>query len=117
MLRLFYHNCDAVLANSGREPFGLVGLEAMAAGGTVFTGNTGEEYVNHLRNAIVLDTDDPREAAWYMHYLQQHPGEDERMREAARQTAETYVWDRIIENLLTKVEYLARGRMPITEDD
>jgi glycosyltransferase involved in cell wall biosynthesis len=117
MLRFFYHSCDAVLANSGREPFGLVGLEAMAAGGTVFTGNTGEEYVSHLQNAIVLDTDDPREAAWYMQYLEQHPGEDERMREAARETAERYIWDRVIENLLTKVSYLAKGRDPLTTEE
>lgn len=33
MLRPFYAAADAVLANSGHEPFGLVGLEAMAAGG------------------------------------------------------------------------------------
>jgi hypothetical protein len=44
---------DGVLANSGREPFGLVGLETMAAGGTAFTGNTGEEYAQHMDNAVV----------------------------------------------------------------
>src|SRR5205807_10074409 len=33
----------AVVANSGHEPFGLVGLEAMAAGGVAFVGATGEE--------------------------------------------------------------------------
>jgi glycosyltransferase involved in cell wall biosynthesis len=117
MLRLLYRNSDAVLANSGREPFGLVGLEAMAAGGTVFTGNTGEEYVTHLENAIVLETDDPREAAWYMDYLREHPGEDERMRGAARETAERYIWDRVIANFLTKVSYLAHGRNPAPEED
>ncbi|MBV9133757.1 MAG: glycosyltransferase family 4 protein, partial [Chloroflexi bacterium] len=36
-LRVLYRAADGVLANSGREPFGLVGLEAMAAGGTAFT--------------------------------------------------------------------------------
>ena len=30
--RLLFHGVDAVLANSGHEPFGLVGLETMAAG-------------------------------------------------------------------------------------
>jgi len=131
MLRYLYRDSDAVLANSGREPFGLVGLEAMAAGGTVFTGSTGEEYVNHLQNAIVLETDDPREAAYYMEYLEQHPGEDERMRENARETAQRYVWDNVIANLLSKVRYLSRdrnapskttstleyGRDPILEED
>jgi len=108
MLQLLYRSCDAVLANSGREPFGLVGLEAMAAGGTAFTGNTGEEYVRHLENAIVLETDDPREAAWYVDYLEEHAEERDRMRDAARETAARYVWDRVVENLLGKVEYLAR---------
>ncbi len=36
-----YGACDAVLANSGHEPFGLVGLEVMAAGGIAVTGPTG----------------------------------------------------------------------------
>jgi glycosyltransferase involved in cell wall biosynthesis len=48
MLRLLYHIADGVLANWGHEPFGLVGLEAMAAGGTAYTGHTGEEYVSHF---------------------------------------------------------------------
>ncbi len=65
-LGVLYRAADGVLANSGREPFGLVGLEAMAAGGTVYTGNTGEEYARHLDNAVVLDTADPAEAAWYV---------------------------------------------------
>jgi len=39
LLRLIYHASSAVLANSGREPFGLVGLETMAAGGIAFTGS------------------------------------------------------------------------------
>lgn len=34
-LRPFYATADAVLAASGHEPFGLMGLEAMAAGGLV----------------------------------------------------------------------------------
>jgi hypothetical protein len=55
-LRPFYAAADAVMANSGHEPFGLVGLEVMAAGGIVFTGTTGEEYTLGGRSAIALDT-------------------------------------------------------------
>ena len=33
--RVLFRGSAAVLANSGREPFGLVGLETMAAGGVV----------------------------------------------------------------------------------
>src|SRR5690606_10308548 len=39
--RLLFRSSDAVLANSGREPFGLVGLETMAAGGLACPGCTG----------------------------------------------------------------------------
>ena len=42
-LSALYAAADAVLANSGREPFGLVGLEAIAAGGIAVCGATGEE--------------------------------------------------------------------------
>src|SRR5262249_20468424 len=61
VLSAFYRASDGVLANSGREPFGLVGLEVMASGGVAFTGATGEEYARPFRNAIVLETDDPKE--------------------------------------------------------
>ena len=68
-LRALYRAADGVLANFGREPFGLVGLETMAAGRTAFTGNSGEEYARHMDNAVVLDTADPSQAAWCVTYL------------------------------------------------
>jgi glycosyltransferase involved in cell wall biosynthesis len=92
-LRLLYRAADAVLANSGREPFGLVGLETMAAGGTAYTGNTGEEYARHRDNAVVLDTADPAEAAFYVGYLNTHPELQKRLRESAHATARQFVWD------------------------
>jgi glycosyltransferase involved in cell wall biosynthesis len=117
-LRLLYHSADGVLANSGREPFGLVGLETMAAGGAAFTGNTGEEYVSHLQNAIVLETAEADEAAWYVRYLARYPEASARMRESARQTATSFVWGRVLANLRSKVEYLAwrQGALPALSD-
>jgi glycosyltransferase involved in cell wall biosynthesis len=109
-LRLLYRAADGVLANSGREPFGLVGLEAMAAGGTAFTGNTGEEYARHLENAVVLDTADPAEAAWYVAYLADRPGEQERLRTEARATARLFTWDRVLDQLLARVRVLAAAQ-------
>ena len=61
MLHVFYAAADFVLANSKHEPFGLVGLEAMAAGGVVFTGPTGETYSSDGEGAIALDTEQPGE--------------------------------------------------------
>lgn len=107
MLRLLYRAADAVLANSGSEPFGLVGLEAMAAGGVVFTGQTGEDYVRHLQNAIVLDTGDAAEAAWYVADLAERPEAREVLRREARETAGEFTWDRVLEELLGKIAFLA----------
>jgi glycosyltransferase involved in cell wall biosynthesis len=109
-LRVLYRAADGVLANSGREPFGLVVLEAMAAGGMAFTGNTGEEYARHLENAVVLDTADPAEAAWYVAYLDDRPREQQRLRTGARQTARRFAWECVLEQLLARAQVLAVGR-------
>ena len=116
LLRPLYAASDAVLVNSGREPFGLVGLEAMAAGAVAFTGGTGEEYAVHLENAIVLETSDPEEAAWYVQYLERSPAAAKQLSREARRTARRFLWDRVVENLLDKVEFLAMRRgMSVTE--
>jgi len=52
---VLYAAADGVLANSVSEPFGLVGFEAMAAKGVVYTGGTGEDYAAPARNAVVLE--------------------------------------------------------------
>ena len=57
--RVLYHAADGVLANSKHEPFGIVGLEAMAAGGIAYTGGTGEDYAIPFINSFVVETEDP----------------------------------------------------------
>ncbi len=106
-LRLLYHASNAVLANSGREPFGLVGLETMAAGGIAFTGSTGEDYAISFHNSIVLETSAPKEIESYVVYLSSHPEEEEKIRKAARHTAARFTWEQIIENLVQRLEYQA----------
>jgi len=103
-----YRAADAVLANSGREPFGLVGLEAMAAGGTVFTGSTGEDYAIPFVNSIVLETGSPEEIVSYLTYLQVHPDKHERMRRLAVHTARYFTWEAAVDNLIGKLEAQAR---------
>ncbi|HEU5440947.1 MAG TPA: glycosyltransferase, partial [Ktedonobacterales bacterium] len=68
-VRLCYAAADATLANSGHEPFGLVGLEVMAAGGVAFVGSTGEDYAVSFENCVSLDTDDPDEIVGYLLHL------------------------------------------------
>jgi glycosyltransferase involved in cell wall biosynthesis len=107
-VRTTYAAADATLANSGHEPFGLVALEVMAAQGIAVTGSTGEDYAISFENAIVTETEDPDEIVGYLLYLRRHPEEQERIRYAGRNTAQQFLWDQVIKNLVSKLEFLAR---------
>lgn len=107
-LQPLYRAAHGVLANSGHEPFGIVGLEAMAAGGVVYTGCSGEDYAISLVNSIVLETSDPMEIVSYAMYLRDFPEEATRIRESARHTARYFTWEAAIRNLISKVENQAR---------
>ncbi|HLI91047.1 MAG TPA: glycosyltransferase [Ktedonobacteraceae bacterium] len=107
-VRTTYAAADATLANSGHEPFGLVALEVMAARGIAVTGSTGEDYAISFENAIVTETDDPDEIVGYLLYLRRHPEEQERIRSSGHLTARQFLWERVIENLIGKLEFLVR---------
>ncbi len=107
-LRFLYRASDGVLANSGHEPFGIVGLEAMAAGGVAFTGCTGEDYAIPFVNAFVLETADPMEIVNYVMYLCENPDEGVRIRKAAKHTARYFTWDAAVNNLISKLKNQAR---------
>lgn len=98
--RLLFRGSDAVLANSSREPFGLVGLEAMAAGGLACTGCTGEDYALAGQNALVLETGEPEEFLGMFARLQQAPERLRAMRQAGRRTARRFTWPEIVESVL-----------------
>jgi len=95
-----------VLANSGHEPFGLVGLEAMAAGGVAFVGATGEEYARPYANAVVVETDDPVELANALRGLVERPELAERLREAARRDAAEMTWPVVVDGLLERLRFV-----------
>jgi glycosyltransferase involved in cell wall biosynthesis len=102
--RTLFRAADAVLANSGREPFGLVGLEAMAAGGVACTGCTGEDYVVPGRNALVLQTADPNEFLGLFDQLRSDPTREQELRREGRATARAFAWSEVIRtNLLPRV--------------
>lgn len=113
MLRPFYAAADAVLANSKHEPFGLVGLEAMAARGVVFTGPTGESYSIDGQGALALDTEDANEIVLELLNLAKHPERVEALRQAAISTATRFCWDKVLDVLLEKVD-LAACRQGVT---
>lgn len=104
--RLLYRACSAVLANSGHEPFGLVGLEVMAAKGLAITGSTGEDYAQHLLNSIVLDTEDPSEIVGNLLYMRLNPSLERDLRRIGQLTSRFYVWDTVLAKLISKLQYL-----------
>ncbi|MFN2459158.1 MAG: glycosyltransferase family 4 protein [Candidatus Velthaea sp.] len=101
-----YAACDAVLANSGKEPFGLVGLEVMAAGGIAVCGSTGEEYADPFVNALVCDTGDGRELATYLRALLTDDTLKDELRRQGAQTAARYTWHNVLASLARKVAYV-----------
>jgi glycosyltransferase involved in cell wall biosynthesis len=98
--RVLFRGSAAVLANSGREPFGLVGLETMAVGGVACTGATGEDYVAPGTNALVLETTDPQEFVSLYGALHEDPSRERAMRRAGRATAQRYAWPQMVQGVL-----------------
>jgi alpha-amylase len=117
MLRVFYAAADAVLANSGHEPFGLVGLEAMAAGGIVFVGSTGEEYATG-GGAFSTDTNRAEEIVTPLLHLQNEPQEAQAQRDRARRHAAAFTWDRVEDVLFNKLndQALQQGLLTFSPD-
>jgi glycosyltransferase involved in cell wall biosynthesis len=107
-LHALYVAADAVLANSGKEPFGLVGLEVMAVGGVAVCGSTGEDYAEPFVNGLVCDSDDGRELAEYLKATFAGERRADRLRQAGYATANRYVWPTVLETLEHKLAYVAR---------
>ena len=102
-----YGAVTAVLANSGKEPFGLVGLEVMAARGIPVCGSTGEDYARPFDNAIVVDSGDPHELAAYLRRIIHDDHLAGRIRKRARKTAQRYTWSAALDILSAKLAALA----------
>jgi glycosyltransferase involved in cell wall biosynthesis len=103
--RVLFRASDSVLANSGHEPFGLVGLETMAAGGIACTGCSGEDYATPGQNALVLQTGDPEEFMGLYARLRAHPDQARSLRREGRSTARHYAWTEVFErSLLPRVD-------------
>jgi glycosyltransferase involved in cell wall biosynthesis len=112
--RVLFRASDAVLANSSHEPFGLVGLETMAAGGVACTGCSGEDYAVPGQNALVLETGDPREFIGLYERLRRRPGDQRALRRAGRATARRYAWPEVVERMLLPRIELERPRRSTT---
>lgn len=110
VLRALYAAADGVLANSEKEPFGLVGLEVMASGGIAFVGRTGEDYAVPYGNSVVVQTDDPRELGAHLATLRGDPALATRIRAAGRETAGRFSWPLVLDGYEAAWDAAARLR-------
>jgi glycosyltransferase involved in cell wall biosynthesis len=116
LCRVLYRVSAAVLANSGHEPFGLVGLETMAIGGVACTGGTGEDYAEHGWNALVLEADDPDEFVAQYRRLLSDPVAERLLRRRAMSTARRYAWPDIMQRHVTSLVHVdGPGEAPPTD--
>ncbi len=97
VLRALYTAADGVLANSVKEPFGLVGLEVMASGGIAYVGRTGEDYAVPFGNAVVVQGDDPRELLTAYGTLRARRDLAVTIRGEGRVTARRFAWPRLLD--------------------
>jgi len=112
--RMLFRSAAAVLANSHHEPFGLVGLETMAAGGIACTGCSGEDYAVPGQNALVLETESPREFLALFRRLRSRPRDAASLRREGQRTARRFAWPQVVERvLLPRVELAYRGNSPV----
>ena len=105
-LYALYVAADAVLANSLKEPFGLVGLEVMAVGGIPVCGATGEDYAEPFVNSLVVDTVDGRELAEYLRAIYGDERAGDRMRQAGYATANRFLWPHVLDTLGHKLDFI-----------
>ena len=111
--RVLFHTANVVLANSGVEPFGLVGLETMAVGGVAFVGSTGEDYVTPGFDAVSLQTNDPLEIVHHTTYLHRSSEATRQIRRAAKRSASRHTWSVVIErSFLPLLEQLGVQSLP-----
>ncbi|MBM3941014.1 MAG: glycosyltransferase family 4 protein [SAR202 cluster bacterium] len=98
--QLLFNGVTAVLANSSKEPFGLVGLETMAAGGVAMVGATGEDYATHGYDSISIQSNDPSEIVTNVRRLVDSPGWARWLRDNAHHMARRYTWNSVCQRAL-----------------
>ncbi len=93
-----YTIVDAAIFPSLYEPFGIVALEAMAAGANVIASSVGglAEVVRHKENGLTVYANDPMSIVWAVNQLLGDPiAAAERRHRAAAEIEELYGWRHI----------------------
>ncbi len=102
-----YAVSDAAVFPSLYEPFGIVALEAMAAGAPVVTSDIGgfREVVRHLETGVHTWAGNPGSVAWGIKQVLGNPKLAAKLRAAGRREVETrYGWDRIARQTIAVYE-------------
>lgn len=93
-----YRIADAAIFPSLYEPFGIVALEAMAAGCNVIASSVGGlgEVVRHLHNGLTVMPDNPMSIVWAVNQIFADPEAAARRRSAAlNEIRSVYNWNRV----------------------
>ncbi len=118
---MLYRLADVAVFPSLYEPFGIVALEAMAAGLPPVVSDTGgiSEVVMHGRNGLKARTGDPRSLAENILWMLRHPEEVARMRrQALEDVRRFYDWDLIAAQTIEVYRDILRerGQKPWAEE-
>lgn len=93
-----YNLVDAAVFPSLYEPFGIVALEAMAAGCNVIASDVGglSEVVHHMHNGLTIIANNPQSIAWGVDILFEEEARARQWRESALLDVKTlYRWEEI----------------------
>lgn len=107
-----YHAADVFLLPSIHEPFGIVVLEAWAAGCPVVASRVGgiPGFATHLRNAFLFEPGDVSHAVTGLTSVLLHPALGRTLAEAGRRrAAERFDWIKVTEELVHLYEDVRRA--------
>lgn len=108
-----YTIIDAAIFPSLYEPFGIVALEAMAAGANVIASSVGglAEVVRHQENGLTVYVNDPMSIVWAVNQLFTDPAAaSARRRRAAIEVEEHYSWRHIASRTAALYNNVVRER-------
>jgi phosphatidylinositol alpha-mannosyltransferase len=109
----YYHTCDVFCAPStGQESFGIVLLEAMAAGKPIVaTAIPGyQEVVRHQQEALLVEPRDEVALALSLVHVLADEALRQRLGEAGRRRAAVFSWDRVADAVLAYYDELREAR-------
>jgi phosphatidylinositol alpha-mannosyltransferase len=105
----YYHTADVFCApNTGQESFGMILLEAMAAGKPIVASNIEgfAQVMTHREEGFLVGPKNEEALAMALINLLADPALRERMGEAGRLTARQYGWERVSQRVLSYYERL-----------